>query len=340
MNGLLYRTVGSGRGDFSADQVHPTGTACSCKLKLNSGYSSQPQQGVAMQTVPGSRLTIAALMFIVLAAALPAHGDSSVWRVNEGDSVLYLGGTVHLLRPGDYPLPEEFAQAYDDSDELVFEVDINSMGDLSTQAQMMAELTYTDERTLQSVLNEEAYTALEEYTATVGLPISMMQKFKPGMVVSTLQVMEFQSMGFTPQGVDAFFNSRAMGDGKTLGALETVAEQIGFLAAMGEGNESEFILVSLSDLEDTEAVMEEMIAAWRQGDTDKLSELFVADMREQAPEVYESLLRSRNLNWLPQIEAMLKDGNTEFVLVGAAHLVGEDGLLNLLQEAGYEVQQL
>jgi hypothetical protein len=167
-----------------------------------------------------------------------------------------------------------------------------------------------------------------------------MQKFKPGMVISTLQVMQFQRMGFTPEGVDAHFNGRALGDGKALAALETVQEQIGFLAAMGEGNESEFILLSLSDLEESDAMMEDMISAWREGNTRQLSDMFVDDMREQAPEIYESLLRSRNLAWMPQIESMLADANTEFVLVGAAHLVGEDGLLAMLAAAGYEVEQL
>jgi len=272
--------------------------------------------------------------------ALPANADTSVWRVSDDDSTLYLGGTVHLLRPSDYPLPEEFEQAYQQSDEIVFETDLAAMSDLATQAQMLAQLTYSDDRTLMSVLSPEAYSALEEYAASVGMPIMMMQKFKPGMVVSTLQVMEFQRMGFTPQGVDAFFNSRAIGDAKSLGALESIADQIGFLADMGAGNESEFILMSLDDLETTDEVMDQMIAAWRSGDAANLAEMFVADMRERAPELYESLLRGRNLNWLPQIETMLADANTEFVLVGAAHLVGEDGLLDLLAERGYQVDQL
>ena len=168
----------------------------------------------------------------------------------------------------------------------------------------------------------------------------MLEKFKPGMVVSTLQLLEFQKMGFTPQGVDNYFNTKAIGDAKTLGQLETIEQQIGFLAAMGEGNESEFILLSLRDLEETEAVMEEMIRAWREGDNDKLAEMFIADMQEEAPELYDSLLLQRNLNWVPQIESMVRGADTEFVLVGAAHLVGDQGLLDLLSRKGFQVKQL
>ena len=147
-------------------------------------------------------------------------------------------------------------------------------------------------------------------------------------------------MGFTPQGVDAFFHTRAVGDGKAEGQLETVQEQIGFIAAMGEGNESEFILLSLKDLAETGDVMEDMIGAWRSGDAEGLSELFVEEMKVEAPALYDTLLLQRNLKWVPQIDSMLQDADTEFVLVGAAHLVGENGLLDLLSQKGYEINQL
>ena len=269
-----------------------------------------------------------------------AKADTSVWSVRSGDNVIYLGGTVHLLRPADYPLPGEFEEAYQASSELYFETDIASMSDLSVQAQMLQQLTYGDDESLSSILSDEAYAALSAYTATAGLPIAMLNKFKPGLLISTLQILVFQSMGFTPQGVDAFFHTRAVGDGKAEGQLETVQEQIGFIAAMGEGNESEFILLSLKDLAETGDVMEDMIGAWRSGDAEGLSELFVEEMKVEAPALYDTLLLQRNLKWVPQIDSMLQDADTEFVLVGAAHLVGENGLLDLLSQKGYEINQL
>jgi len=270
----------------------------------------------------------------------PAIADTSVWSVRSGDNVIYLGGTVHLLRPGDYPLPDEFEEAYQASSELYFETDIAAMSDLLVQAQMLQQLTYSDDRSLRTVLSDEAYTALSAYTQTAGLPIVMLEKFKPGLLISTLQILVFQSMGFTPQGVDAFFHTRAVADGKAEGQLETVQEQIGFIAAMGEGNESEFILLSLKDLAETGDVMEDMIGAWRSGDAEGLSELFVEEMKVEAPALYDTLLLQRNLKWVPQIDSMLQDADTEFVLVGAAHLVGENGLLDLLSQKGYEISQL
>lgn len=280
------------------------------------------------------------LLLIHIGIAGQAAAESSVWRVQSDSSVLYLGGTVHLLRASDFPLPQEYDIAYEDSSKLVFETDLESMNDLSVQASLMRKLSYDDGQSLKTVLNEEAYSALETYTASVGLPLPMLEKFKPGMIISTLQVLEFQKIGFTPMGVDAHFNALAQKDRKAIGQLETIDAQIGFLATMGEGNESEFILLSLKDLADTANVMDDMIAAWRTGNNAGLSELFVKDMLVEAPKVYESLLKRRNLDWLPQIETMLADENREFVLVGAAHLVGPDGLLALLEAKGYTVNQL
>jgi len=290
-----------------------------------------------MESIRRAYVVIVCLFLLSLSQA---KADTSVWSVRSGDNVIYLGGTVNILRPADYPLPGEFEEAYQASSELYFETDIASMSDLSVQAQMLQQLTYGDDESLSSILSDEAYAALSAYTATAGLPIAMLNKFKPGLLISTLQILVFQSMGFTPQGVDAFFHTRAVGDGKAEGQLETVQEQIGFIAAMGEGNESEFILLSLKDLAETGDVMEDMIGAWRSGDAEGLSELFVEEMKVEAPALYDTLLLQRNLKWVPQIDSMLQDADTEFVLVGAAHLVGENGLLDLLSQKGYEINQL
>ena len=289
----------------------------------------------------GSASTLASLF--LLATLLPwtqVSAQSSVWVATSGEEKVYLGGTVHLLRPTDFPLPAPYETAYADSDKLYFETDITGLNDFAVQARMMQELTYNDQRTLQTVLSPEAYSSLSAYAQQVGLPLQMMEKFKPGLLVSTLQVIEFQKLGFTPQGVDAHFNGRATGDGKPVGELEPIDAQIGFIANMGEGNESEFILLSLEDMKEISTSTEQMVSAWRNGDNAQMADLFVDDMKEQHPSLYKSLLLDRNNNWMPIIEGMFKEEGTEFVLVGAAHLVGEDGLLSLLEKKGYQVSRV
>lgn len=284
-------------------------------------------------------LRVASIVVLGLVTAV-AHGDSAVWRASNGDSEIFLGGTVHLLRPSDYPLPGEFEQAYSRSDRLFFETDISAMNDLAVQAGMLQQLMYTDERTLESVLSQQAYGALSEYVSGLGMPLAMLQKFKPGLVVSTLQVLEFQKLGFTPEGVDMHFYQRASADGKPLGELESIQAQIDYIAGMGEGNESDFILVSLGEMEEISSAMDELVSAWREGNNEQLAELFVNDMKEQSLDLYNSLIVERNNNWMEVIGPMFQQDGTEFILVGAAHLVGEDGLLAQLARRGFVVEQL
>jgi uncharacterized protein YbaP (TraB family) len=292
---------------------------------------------------PSLRLRVSPALVLVLLGLLPwqwVQAQSAVWLASKGEEKVYLGGTVHLLRPSDYPLPAPFETAYQDSATLYFETDITGMSDFSVQARMMQELLYSDGRTLQSVLDAPTYAALAAHVADTGLPMQMMERFKPGMLISTLQVIEFQKLGFTPQGVDAYFNSRALGDGKQVGELESVDAQIGFVATMGEGVENEFVRSSLHDMEAIDTAMEQMIAAWRSGDNATLEALFVADMKEDYPALYDTLLVRRNTAWVEIIDTMLETPGTEFVLVGAAHLVGEDGLLSLLKRKGYTIAQV
>tara|TARA_R100001377_G_scaffold69207_2_gene44511 strand:- start:105 stop:998 length:894 start_codon:yes stop_codon:yes gene_type:complete len=280
-------------------------------------------------------LVLGALSFCAQALA-----QSSVWVATKDSQSVYLGGTVHLLRPSDYPLPTPFDTAYEASEQLYFETDIAGLSDMSVQARLLQELTYNDDRSLRTILDESTYQALTNHLGTIGMPIQMLEKFKPGLLVSTLQVFEFQKLGFTPQGVDAYFNTRAIGDAKALGELESIDAQISYIADMGVGNESEFIRLSLEEFDEMGASMEQMIDAWRSGDDELLDSLFVRDMKVEHPRLYDSLLVQRNLNWMPIIESMFGDSDTEFVLVGAAHLVGEDGLLNMLRNKGYQVRQL
>lgn len=289
-----------------------------------------------------SKRMLFSCLITACAAFLPASSfaQASVWQINKGDSKIYLAGTVHLLRLQDYPLPAAFEQAYEASQSLYFETDIGAMSDMGTQQRMLQQLTYQDGRTLSSVLSSEAYVALSEYAAGTGIPLAMLQTFKPGLLISTLSVMEFQKLGFTPQGVDAYFFSKATAEGKPTGELETIDEQIAMLARMGVGYESEFVLYSIRDFAQLGTTIESMVQAWRDGNTQLLLAEFVEPMLIETPDLYESLLVDRNNNWMPAIEAMFETQDTEFVLVGVAHLVGEHGLITMLQDKGYEIVQL
>lgn len=279
-------------------------------------------------------------VFLVLFFVSQSSAQSSVWLASKGNNKVYLGGTIHMLRANDYPLPAEYEIAYAEADALYFEIDIDTMNDPAGQLGMLQRLMYTDGRTLQSVLNEEAYTALSDYVENIGMPMFMLQNMKPGMLMSTLELLEFQSRGFSSNGVDLHFHERAKSDGKITDAFETVEEQIGFIEGLGEGEESEYVLLSLQELEKLDDDIESIISIWRNGRAGDLVDFFVDEMEETTPGAYQTLLVDRNNNWLLTIEDMFNDADTELILVGVAHLVGDDGLLQQLRARGYQVEQL
>lgn len=265
--------------------------------------------------------------------------DTSLWKVQLHTSVTYLGGTCHVLREADYPLPEEFAKAYEDSDIIVFETEIGELNSIETQEMIVRKGIYNDGLSLDKVLSHKTYDTLRRYCESLGIPVSSINKLKPSLVILTLLGLELKKMGVDQTGVDSYFYHKATMEGKKVEGLESVKEQIEFVLSMGRGNEDDFIEHSIKDLKKTSGIINELIAAWKQGDEDNLYEVFVAQMKKDYPDLYETLLAGRNREWLPEIERYLQTPQKEFILVGVGHLVGEDGIIEHLRRRGYRINK-
>ena len=268
------------------------------------------------------------------------NAGSTVWQINSGVSTLYLAGTIHMLRTQDYPLPEQFDRVYKSSDSLIFETDIGQLKDPLTQSRIQRALVYSDGDSLKQHISDPLYQRLVQRWQEAGLPPMLLRFIKPGGVVMTLTMAELNKIGVDTVGIDEHFHQLAIRDRKPVKGLESIDTQISYLAGMGQGNEEAFLEQTFTELEQSREFMNELIAAWRQGDRAELEKLVVKDMQEQFPALYQSLLVERNRSWLPQIETMLQDQSIELVLVGAGHLVGEDGLLQQLKDQGYGVEQV
>ena len=277
---------------------------------------------------------------IVLVLYVPqSFAETSLWRVSKDSHVLFIGGTVHVLSKDDYPLPAAFDVAYKEASKLVFETDIAGSQDPAFTQAMMQRMIFQNGRSLKDVLRPDIYQQLEEFSSAHGMPLAMLEKMRPAMVVLTLTFMELQRLGMADTGVDSYYFQRATADKKRLGQLESNAEQLDFIANMGKGRENDFVSYSLRDLQKIETVMRDIKSAWRSGDTKAMVALSMDSMRRDFPGIYQQLLVDRNQNWLPKIEAMLQDPGVELILVGALHLVGEEGVLQLLRERGYQIEQ-
>jgi uncharacterized protein YbaP (TraB family) len=191
---------------------------------------------------------------------------------------------------------------------------------------------------LKTVLKKTTYQALEEHMSSRGLPIANFEQLKPGMVAITLTMFELQRLGLVGTGVDEFFSLKARDDGKAIGQLESAEKQLAFLSTLGDGREDALITETLSEIQRLPQLMTALKAAWRQGDRGKIKELAITPIEKDFPNVYQQLIVQRNMDWIPEIENMLKTKEVEFILVGAAHLVGEDGILSQLAARGYTIE--
>jgi len=266
--------------------------------------------------------------------------ETSIWKVSKNGQELYLGGTIHLLRESDYPLPQEFQQAYQQAQTLVFETDSELLQQPQQQQQFIRLMTLKEGQTLAQLLSPKTYLALKQAVTSRGLPWQAMQRFSPVAISIQLTVMEMKRLGMTAAGVDDHFFSRARADNKNIITFETPLQQMGFIRELAYGQEDQFVRYSLQDLVNIPAQMQQLTSAWRSGNRRALAATGVDEWRDKFPDVYQKLLVQRNNRWLPKIEAMLQTRERELILVGALHLVGEHGLLQQLQQRGYRITQL
>ena len=266
--------------------------------------------------------------------------DSSVFKVSKDDEHLYIGGTIHMLAESDFPLPEEFDQAYQDAELIVFETDIAAMGSSETQAKFTQKLTYTDGSTLADHITAETYESLTSFLSDRRLPTNIMDFYKPGLAMSFLTIFELQRLGMAGVGVDKYYSDKAASENKKTEGLESIDQQLSFLEAIGEAEPDALLQHTINEMNKLEKVLVDIKRDWRRGVFTKTLDKFMQEMKVQTPDLYVKLLKDRNQAWVPQVEALMATPETEFVMVGVAHLAGDDSLLDMLESLGYTIEPL
>jgi uncharacterized protein len=281
------------------------------------------------------------LLYVGLLLALPtlAQAGTSLWRVSKGNHTLLLGGTVHLLKPSDYPLPDEFEQAFREAQLLAFETDMGALAKPEVQAALAQRLIYQDGSRLTDHIKPATYKVLKKHLRTVAIPEASLLTMKPALVVIVLTLENIKKAGSGDTGVDQLFFKKAQSGGKPVAGLETLETQMNALAALGEGQEDALILSTLKELKQTGASVQRLTAAWRRGDLAEMEKTGITPMLAEFPASYQQLIAGRNRAWLEKLEGYLSTPERELVLVGALHLAGKEGLLALLQQKGYRVEQ-
>ena len=294
-------------------------------------------------TRPAAKLrpgAVVLLLLTALAVAQAAQAKTFAWKATGRGGVVYLIGSVHLLSQDFYPLNPALESAYKDSDLLVEEIDLAEMLNPSSQLQILSRGMLPSSTPLDKVLSAATYALLNKHITSLGLPAGPFKMLKPWAVALMLSALEMQKAGFDPElGIDKHFYDQAKTDGKSVQGLETAEYQIARFDGMTMEQQDHLLAETLKDVETEQANTKKLVDAWRTGDVPNVERLVLSELKQE-PLLYQRLLVDRNKNWLPKIEALFSRRGHALVVVGAAHLVGPDGVVEMLKARGYTVEQM
>ena len=286
---------------------------------------------------------LSALLFVGLVAGrfdLWAQEKSFLWKAESGNGTVYLLGSIHMLKREDMALKTIIDETFNKAKRLVFEVDLLNESPEKMQKLILQKGINLDGKLLQQKVSRETFQWATIWANELGIDIKMLTPFKPWLAGLTMTILHLQKLGYDPNsGVDRQLARRAQAANKPVSGLESVESQFDLFDRFPPGLQEMMLRYSIREMEQINKMVDSLVLAWRDGDVGAAEKLFLGSMAEY-PEIQEKLLDERNRNWLPQIEKFLQLGEDILVVVGAAHLVGKNGVIELLKGRGYKLEQM
>ena len=278
--------------------------------------------------------------FFYLSLTVPSEANKScLWEIKTDRNSVYLLGSLHLVKKEAYPLSRAIENAYDNSEIIVFETDMDAMNEPDFQLKMMSAGMYPPGNTLKKNLPEKTYLLLKERLKELNLPVENFDSFKPWFCATVISIAELKKRGFDPAfGIDNYFFSKAKQDSKKRFFFETGEFQINLFTAMEELNQTLFLEQTLKDIEIIETMFPEIVKYWENGDAKNLALIINKSLMEY-PAIYERFIIKRNNSWLSMIESFIGKDKNVLIIVGTGHLVGGEGIVELLKNKGYTLKQ-
>jgi uncharacterized protein YbaP (TraB family) len=275
-------------------------------------------------------------LLLAATSTLSAQQRLLLWEASGDNGKAYLFGSVHTAKPDMYPLNPAIEEAYASSDSLVVEVNMNAIDQQALSQKTMSLGVNFDGTTLADELPAEDLATLKAFCEQRNLPFAALNIMKPWFAAMTLAIMEYKRLGYDFEiGIDRHFLKKAAESGKTVEQLETAESQLEMLAGFSPELQRKFVVYSIRDLQNVNDKVDGLMRAWKDGDVQTLEKLMLdmgqADSNELQP-VYDAMITNRNYAMEEKIAAMIEDGGTHFVVVGAGHLVGDEGIVNLLSK--------
>jgi uncharacterized protein len=272
-------------------------------------------------------------------AAARADGLHPLWELHGKHNTVYLLGSIHVLRPSDYPLAPVVLQAYGSAKSVVMEINLGEADTEQMQAELLAGARLPEGQTLKDVMGKERYERAEGLARDVGVELSTFDQFQPWFAAEAVAQMQLMRLGFQPKaGVEMYFVDRARHDGKAVAGLETLRDQIALFDGLSMNEQAEYLLSSLEEARDLPKEVDELVHAWVSGDTAWFENQLKTEFGKD-PKLYQSVLVARNRKWIRKIEALLNDDQNYLVIVGTGHLVGQGSVIDLLKKDGISATQ-
>ena len=292
-----------------------------------------------MRRTVSPRLGLALCSLLLCVAARADGALHSLWELHGKHNTVYLLGSIHVLRQSDYPLAPIVLEAYSKAKTVIMEVNLEEIDSEQVQAEMLASATLPEGKTLPDVLGKQRYGRADALAREVGVELSLFDQYAPWFAAEAISQLQLTELGFQAEtGVEMYFMEKARNDGKSVAGLETVHDQIALFQNMPLDTQADYLVSSLEQAHDLPKEVQSMVRAWQRGDTQWFANQMQSELGKD-PNLYQSVLGSRNRKWLPKIEALLNDDKNYLVIVGTGHLVGPGSVIDLLKKDGIGATQ-
>jgi uncharacterized protein YbaP (TraB family) len=288
--------------------------------------------------------TLALMLVITGASVRPDHlwaqEKSFLWKASGDKNTVYILGSIHLLKRDNAALKPIVEEVFSKCKRLVLEIDLVKEGPERFQQLLMQKGVDAEGKQLQQQLSPQTYELTAKRASSLGVDLKLLAPFKPWVVALTMVVMELQRLGYDPNlGIDHQLARRAKQGDKPVAGLETAEFQIDIFASLTVPEQEMFLRQSLLEMDQLEKSVDDLLAVWNSGDVARGEQVFLESMRPY-PDLKAKIIDERNRNWIGQIEQFLKQDEDILMVVGTAHLVGKEGVIEILKARGVNLEQM
>ncbi len=270
--------------------------------------------------------------------------NSLLWEIsgNELATSSYLFGTIHMIGKDDYFFTKVMEEAFAKSDQVFFEIDTESMFDMTTQLSLLMKSFMKGGKRLRDLISKEDYKLVEDHFEDIGLPLAFLERVKP-MILSMFAaegMTEGEGMGISMNEIKSYemeLTDKAKAAKKPIDGLETIQYQMSMFDSIPYEAQAKMLVDGIKNGGSTEeADFGAMVELYKNQDLLGLHELINSNEEDVLSKYNNVLLGNRNRNWIvPMKKEMAKASS--FFAVGAGHLSGEDGVIALLRKEGFTV---